>query len=137
MKTVTLYRPNVHINKYADYHIIIDGEHISTLKNGESKKVEVEKNANHLSAKLMWCSSKKMDLKNIKDDVKIEIKPNKFFNLKLPFLTCLIPLLAIFMFENSLLSNIMTGLLGSLVLFTLWTLTFGKDRWLELHPTSE
>ncbi|MAO64477.1 MAG: hypothetical protein CL666_05715 [Balneola sp.] len=137
MKTITIYRPEEHINKYADYNIIVDGEQVTTLKNGDSEQIEVDESSKQLSAKLMWCSSRKIDLKTMKDNIQIEIKPNKFYNSKLPLLTCLIPLLAIFMFENSLLSTIMTGLLGSLVLFILWTLTFGKDRWLELHPITE
>ncbi len=83
MKQVTIKRPIESFNKNCSYAIIISGNKIAEINNGETKVIEVNDDSDEVQAKIYWCGSNKMSMDQGQNSV--EITGNKFFNKWLPF----------------------------------------------------
>lgn len=62
MATIKLQRTSEYINRMRDYHILIDGQKVGTIANGETKEFETTNGQHSLIAKIDWCSSPEINL---------------------------------------------------------------------------
>ncbi|TRZ41957.1 hypothetical protein [Robertkochia solimangrovi] len=135
MKTIIVSRPKENFNKYCSYKILVRDQVLSDLKNGEEKMIELPPDFENeeLSAKIQWCGSKKLNLKNITDNEKVTVKGNVFLNRKLSLLGAIFPLLGLIIFKlNIFPKNIGIAIFVVMILAVIGTLTIGKNKWLTL-----
>ena len=137
MKKITLHRPKESFNKNCSYEIQIGKKTLTELKNGEEKIIEipVEYENETLKAKIQWCGSEKMELRNLTENDKIIVSGNKFLNKRLPLFGAMFPLTGIMIFStNNIISkNIGIGILIFFLIGLVGTLTIGKNKWLKLE----
>ncbi|WP_319591462.1 hypothetical protein [uncultured Draconibacterium sp.] len=134
MKKVKLYRPNETFNKNHAYKILVDGEKVAELKDGEEKTIELADNKSCLQAKTLWCGSKELIISDSDKVETVKVCGNKFLNKQMPFIGTLFPLTGIVFFSgnNQLLKNIGIVILSILLLGLIATLTIWKNKWLNV-----
>ncbi|WP_342157318.1 hypothetical protein, partial [Joostella sp. CR20] len=137
MKKITLHRPKESFNKNCSYEIQIGKKTLTELKNGEEKIIEIpnEFRDERLKAKIQWCGSEEMELRNLTENEKIIVSGNKFLNRKLPLFGAMFPLTGIMIFNtNNIISkNIGIGVLILFLIGLVGSLTIGKNKWLKLE----
>lgn len=135
MKKVKLYRPNETFNNNNAYKILVDGEKVAELKNGEEKTIELADDKSCLKAKTLWCGSKKLIISDSDKVETVKVSGNKFLNKQMPLVGTLFPLTGIVFFSgnNTLLKNIGIGILIILLLGVIATLTIWRNKWLNVH----
>ncbi|MGQ1909751.1 hypothetical protein ACT3CE_08185 [Marinifilum sp. RC60d5] len=130
---IIIKRPLEKVNKRISYPIYIGGKKIIELKNGEEKELEVKYSV-LLSAKINWCGSKEISL--LKDGEVLKVQGNVFFSAYLPFLTALMPVLAIFIFNNiggEVIKIVFSVILILLIVFCLLSLSFLRKHWISIQ----
>lgn len=136
MKKITLFRPNESFNKNFTYEIVVGNTRLTELKNGEEKIIEIpsELESEQIQAKLQWCGSEKIELKNLNENEKVIVNGNEFLNRKMPFLFIIFPITGIVSFTNSEIipKNISLGILILMIVALVGTLTIGRNKWLKL-----
>jgi len=139
MRKITLHRPKESFNKYCSYEILVGKKSLTKLKNGEEKIIEIPNGLDNesLKAKIQWCGSEKMELKNISENEKIIVSGNEFLNRYLPLFGALIPITGVLMFgygrESTMNYYIGVGLLISILLYVILALTIGRNKWLRIE----
>lgn len=73
MATIRLERKSEYINRAREYTIILDGNTVGTISNGETKDFTITKGTHTIRAKIDWCSS---------PDFNLEIEENETCNLR-------------------------------------------------------
>ena len=139
MKTVTLHRPNERFNKNISYDIFIGKKKITELKNGEEKVVEIpnEMNIGGLNAKIKSNGSNVLNLSELKENEKIQIRGNDLLNRKLIWIVSILPITGVLIFaygrESLILKNIGTGLFFLILVFAFWGIIIAKNKWLKIE----
>jgi hypothetical protein len=137
MKTLKIRRPQENINKYFSYEIFIGVNKITELKNGEEKNIEIYSHLENepLYARLLWCGSKKNNLKDFESTNNIIISGSELLNKRIPLLVGLFPIIGISLFSRftPLMKYIGIGILIMLLLLLIATLTIGRDKWLKIE----
>ncbi len=137
---IILQRPNEKFNKYTPYKVFANTTEITELKNGENKEVEINEDELNINAKLSFCGSNKIDIKELNNNDTIIIKGNYRLNRFMPFSGALAVFPAMFIVGNYGITAkyIGTILTSIILLFIIWTMTLGKNKWLELeHKNNE
>jgi len=131
--TIEISREKTTLNKNFVYKIVTDDNTvIGELSNGESKSFQLTDRTKYIKAKLFWCSSKRIDIDNLKDNTKYILTQNDFLNRRLPFFGGLIPLF-FWISQYSEALKIYSILIITILTFLLFgTLTIWRDRWLLL-----
>jgi hypothetical protein len=133
MKQVTIKRPLESVNNNCFYTIIISGNKIAEIRNGETKVTEVSDASEEIQAKINWCGSNKLNIEEGENT--IEISGNKFFNKWLPFSGSLLVILGMTFTINHDITWLKTlGILLMIlyVLFLIGVLTLWKNKWLTI-----
>ncbi|MDX9696688.1 MAG: hypothetical protein RBT49_12930 [Bacteroidales bacterium] len=137
MKTLKIRRPQESINKYFSYEIFIGVNKITELKNGEEKSIEIPSHLENdsLYAQLLWCGSKKINLKDFESTNTLLVSGSELLNRRIPLLIGLFPLIGISLFSRMtpLMKYIGIGILSMLLLLLIATLTIGRDKWLKIE----
>lgn len=133
MKTITLTRPEETFNQYVSYDVLVDGEIVQSIGNGDELTFEVDDDAKNLKSKLLWCGSNVLSLKDLNNHSKISIQGNAFFNSKLPLAGLLLPMAGAFLFQSFTMKMIMTSIIALILVALILSLTIGKDRWLKME----
>lgn len=68
MATIRIKRTNEYSNLLRDYKILIDGQQVGTIANGETKDFSTTVGQHTVTAKIDWCSS---------PDVSVDVKENQ------------------------------------------------------------
>jgi len=83
MRELKITRLEEWANRRFSYTIVVDGQEQFEIANGQEKVVTIDK-ATTLQAKLMWCGSKKIEIKADEKQLKaIRVKANKGPNILL------------------------------------------------------
>jgi hypothetical protein len=139
MKKITIIRPKESFNKNCSYEIFIGKKKLTELKNGEEKTVEIpnEYKNKKIKAKILWCGSKKKELKNILGNENIIIRGNEFLNKKSMFIIALLPLIGVLIFgygrENLIIKNMGITLFIILLLFAVGIMTIWNNQWIRIE----
>ena len=131
MKQVTIKRPLESFNNNCPYAIVISGNKIVEIRNGETKVIEVSDDA--------MVISERFDVNIEKGENTIEISGNKFFNKWLPFSGSLLVILGMTFTINHDITWLKTlGILLMVlyVLFLIGVLTIWKNKWLTIKKKS-
>jgi|GEM_PF-1238105 len=139
MKKITFKRAKESFNQGISYKIFIDENKLTELNNGEKKTIEIPKEFKNLSIKAKmygWWGSKRIDLKSLSANETVNIKGNKFLNVKSIFIVLLLPLTGPLMFgygrDYPIIKNIGIILFIVLIAFAIGILVIWKNRWLEM-----
>jgi hypothetical protein len=71
MATIKIQRKNEYINLLREYRLLIDGQKIGTIANGQLKEFELPSGQHTIIAKIDWCSSKEITFDLNDNDLKI------------------------------------------------------------------
>ncbi len=135
MKKITLNRPKESFNKNCSYEILVGNKYLTDLKNGEEKTIEIpnEFNTESLKAKIQWCGSEKMELRDLAENEKIIVSGNKFLNRKMPLFGAMFPLIGLMFFNLEIVpKNIGIGIFIIFLVAIIGTITIWKNKWLKL-----
>tara|TARA_R110002096_G_scaffold254130_1_gene447272 strand:+ start:88 stop:504 length:417 start_codon:yes stop_codon:yes gene_type:complete len=135
MKKITLYRPEESFNKNCSYEILVGKKYLTDLKNGEEKTIEIpnEFTAESLKAKIQWCGSEKMELRDLTGNKKIVVTGNKFLNRKMPLFGAMFPLIGLMFFNLKIVpKNVGIGIFIIFLLVILGTITIWRNKWLNI-----
>jgi hypothetical protein len=105
------------------------------LKNGEEKTIEIpnEFTAESLKAKIQWCGSEKMELRDLTGNKKIIVTGNKFLNRKMPLFGAMFPLIGLMFFNLKIVpKNVGIGIFIIFLLVILGTITIWRNKWLNI-----
>lgn len=122
-------------NKRFAYKILIDGQEQFELSNGESKSISLEK-AQTIQAKLMWGGSKQIDVASNKESIaEIRIKANRGIHVHFPVLTICAFIIGNLVSQNAsdVTKYIVTFFIGGMMLFALFLITLGRNRFLDIE----
>lgn len=136
MKNITIKRPVENFNKEVKYAILINGEKVTDLSNGEEKTLQLTNEAEILQAKIQSGSSKKFSVAAISENNTIEVSGEKWRNAYGKYAGALIPLigLSIVLNHNYPMLKIAGGIVLLLYIFLLiYMLKFQKRKWLRLR----
>ncbi len=61
MATIKLRRDSGYADRLRAYHIVLDGEKVMKISNGESVEISVQPGRHELFLKIDWCRSNKID----------------------------------------------------------------------------
>lgn len=134
MKTLTLQRPKEKFNKNCSYEILVDGNFVTCLNNGETKTVAIPNDAENLQARLQWCGSQNLSLGKLENQNNIIVAGDSFLNQKMYLI--IVPILLLFLIlsspGNETLRNLEIGIIVLLMLGVLGTLTIWRKKWIRL-----
>ncbi|PTB97255.1 hypothetical protein C9994_03780 [Marivirga lumbricoides] len=135
MKKITLNRPKESFNKNCSYEILVGKKYLTDLKNGEEKTIEIpnEFKTESLKAKIQWCGSEKMELRNLTGNEKIVVSGNKFLNRKMPLFGAMFPLIGLMFFNLKIVpKNIGIGIFIIFLIAIVGTITIWRNKWLNI-----
>ena len=129
MREITIHRPKENYNQFLKCQFIVDGKRITELSNGEKKVVSIPENAGHVQMKIKYTGSEKLPAHFLTKEIVVQANKSYY-----PFIftSAVIPLITavIFLFPN--FKPIGISLLMVLALGILFSLTLGKNNWLDL-----
>ncbi|MCA6378364.1 MAG: hypothetical protein IM574_09975 [Cytophagales bacterium] len=132
MKQLKITRLKEWANRRFNYTIVVDGQEQFEIASGQEKVLTIDK-ATTLQAKLMWCGSKKIEIKADEQQLKeIRIKANKGANILFPvmaFFVLIASSVVNLVYADSGLKMFITsvmvgGIIYALALVTIWRNTF-------------
>ncbi|WP_066219658.1 hypothetical protein [Formosa haliotis] len=135
MKKITIYRPEERFNTNCTYDILVGNKVLTTIKNGEEKIIEIPDGLENetLKAKIQWCGSKSLELKNISENQKISISGNEFLNKQMPLSGALIPLIGLMVFNLKIFpKNIGIAFFIVFLIGIIGTITVWRNKWLHI-----
>lgn len=136
MKNIRIKRPVENFNKEVKYAVLINGEKITELSNGEEKTLQLTAEAEVLEAHIRSGSSEKFSVAAISDNTTIEVSGEKWRNAYGKYAGALIPLigLSIVLNDKYPMLEIAGGIVLLLYIFLLiYMLGFQKRKWLRLR----
>ncbi len=143
MKMITFKRPKERFNQGVSYKIFIGNEMLTELKNGEEKTIEIapEFENKSIKAKIQkWWGSENIKISSLSKNETLNVKGNKFLNLKATFIVSLLPLTGLFMFGygkgTPIIKNIGIGIFILFLLFAFGILITGRNKWLNINRTN-
>ena len=135
MRKITLHRPKENFNKNCSYEILVGKKYLTELKNGEEKIIEIPSEFKNetLKAKIQWCGSEKMELRNLSENGKIIVSGNKFMNKKMPLFGAMFPLIGLMFFNLKIVpKNIGIGIFVIFLIGIIGTITIWRNKWLNI-----
>lgn len=135
MQTIKIRRPKESFNQTIKYKILVDGEIVGLIKNGEEKILTIKDDGKTLSAKILSGRSNKIELKNFSKDQSIQIYGNSFMNKYLKYYGLIFPILGlsfILSHDYELLKLIGKIFFGIALLIAVSILIFMNQKWLIL-----
>ena len=130
---IEISREISNVNKNFSYKLVDnDNNLIGELKAGETRTFQLTEKTKFIQAKLLFCSSKQIDISKLDTTEKLILSQNNFLNARLPLIGGLFPLIFAISRYGETLKIISTILLIALLIFIIGTLTVWKDRWLIL-----
>ncbi len=135
IKKITLHRPKESFNKNFSYEILVGKKYLTDLKNGEEKTIEIpnELKNESLKAKIQWCGSEKMELRNLTLNKKIVVTGNKFLNRKMPLFGAMFPITGLVFFNLKIVpKNVGIGIFIFFLLAIIGTITIWRNKWLNI-----
>ncbi|WP_299778610.1 hypothetical protein [uncultured Formosa sp.] len=135
MRKITLFRPKENFNKNCSYEILVGKKYLTELKNGEEKIIEIPSEFKNetLKAKIQWCGSEKMELRNLSENGKIIVCGNKFLNKKMPLFGAMFPLIVLMFFNLKIVpKNIGIGIFVIFLFGIIGTITIWRNKWLNI-----
>ena len=135
MRKITLHRPKENFNKNCSYEILVGKKYLTELKNGEEKIIEIPSEFKNetLKAKIQWCGSEKMELRNLSENGKIIVSGNKFLNKKMPLFGAMFPLIGLMFFNLKIVpKNIGIGIFVIFLIGIIGTITIWRNKWLNI-----
>jgi len=138
MKKITLNRPRESFNKNCSYEILVGKKFLTELKNGDEKTIEIPNELKNETskAKIQWCGSEKIDLRNLNENenVKIVVCGNKFLNRKMPLFGAVFPLIGLMVFNLNIVSkDVGVGIFIIFLFVIIGTITIWRNKWLKLQ----
>ncbi|MEL6534594.1 MAG: hypothetical protein AAFQ98_04240 [Bacteroidota bacterium] len=87
-----------------------------------------------LIAKLSWCSSQKLDVKQVRDREQVQVTGNALLNRRLPLIGSLFPITGLLITTQQVpgIKYLTIGVLTLFLLVLAGTLTLGRRQWLKL-----
>ena len=135
MRKITLHRPKENFNKNCSYEILVGKKYLTELKNGEEKIIEIPSEFNNetLKAKIQWCGSEKMELRNLSENGKIIVSGNKFLNKKMPLFGAMFPIIGLMFFNLKIVPKIIgIGIFVIFLIGIIGTITIWRNKWLNI-----
>ena len=139
MNKITLHRPEESFNKTCSYKVIVGKKYLTELKNGEQKTIEIPSDlANEtLKAKIQWCGSERLELRQLYNSEKIFISGNEFLNRKMLIIGAMFPLIGLMLFNlNIVPKNIGIGVFILFLIGITGTITLWRNKWLNIERES-
>ena len=139
MNKITLHRPKERFNKTFSYKVLVGKKYLTELKNGEQKTIEIPSDlANEtLKAKIQWCGSERLELRQLYNSEKIVISGNEFLNRKMPIIGAMFPLIGLMLFNlNIVPKNIGIGVFILFLIGITGTITLWRNKWLNIERES-
>lgn len=140
MRELKITRLKEWANRRFNYTIVVDGQEQFEIANGQEKVVTIDK-ATTLQAKLMWCGSKKIDIKADEPQVKeIRVKANKGANILFPavaFLVLIASSVVNLVYPDSGLKMFITSVMVGGIIFALALLTIWRNTFLDIELVRE
>jgi|SRR6056297_2305128 len=139
MNKITLHRPEESFNKTFSYKVLVGKKYLTELKNGEQKTIEIPSDlANEtLKAKIQWCGSERLELRQLYNSEKIVISGNEFLNRKMLIIGAMFPLIGLMLFNlNIVPKNIGIGVFILFLIGITGTITLWRNKWLNIERES-
>jgi len=139
MNKITLHRPEESFNKTFSYKVLVGKKYLTELKNGEQKTIEIPSDlANEtLKAKIQWCGSERLELRQLYNSEKIFISGNEFLNRKMLIIGAMFPLIGLMLFNlNIVPKNIGIGVFILFLIGITGTITLWRNKWLNIERES-
>ena len=95
MKKIKIIRPEENFNKGVNYAILINGEKITELKNGEEMILQLTEDAKFLETTIRTGSSEKFPVAALSNNNTIEVSGEKWRNIYGKYAGALIPLIGL------------------------------------------
>ena len=139
MNKITLHGPKESFNKTFSYKVLVGKKYLTELKNGEQKTIEIPSDlANEtLKAKIQWCGSERLELRQLYNSEKIFISGNEFLNRKMLIIGAMFPLIGLMLFNlNIVPKNIGIGVFILFLIGITGTITLWRNKWLNIERES-
>lgn len=136
MQKIFLHRPKESFNKHSAYRILLGKQVLTELNNGEEKMIEVpqELNSKELKAKINWCGSQPMKVRQIEVNGKVIIRGNKFLNKIMPLSGAILPLIGLLIVHLNLVSKTVgMGIIILVLIGLVGTVTIWRNHWLHME----
>jgi hypothetical protein len=136
MYQVRITRASEWFNRNVNYTIVLNGEEITKLSNGEEKLITLDLPAT-IQAKILWCGSEKIDIKENTNSIKeVRIRAHHYTHIIIsivaPSLLLISGFINIIYPENGA-KGFFTGILAGLMISCVGLLTIWRDKWLKIH----
>ncbi|MCB0697379.1 MAG: hypothetical protein KDC07_08440 [Chitinophagaceae bacterium] len=136
MPELVINRSSDFINKYKDIKIMVDGNAIGTIADGETKVFTIPAGEHTIRAKMDWRGSVERKL-TVKESGKVTFKLAGFKGQKLTLILLAIAVLSTFVLPRSTEVYIRSGILlvcvGSILGYMSYLYTFGRNKYLTLE----
>lgn len=126
-------------NRRFNYTIVVDGQEQFEIASGQEKLVIIEK-ATTLQAKLMWCGSKKIEIKADEQLKEIRVKANKGANILFPvtaFFVLIASSVVNLVYPDNGLKIFMTAIMVGGMIYALALLTIWRNTFLDIELVRE
>ena len=135
MATIKIQRTKEHNNRLRDFIILIDGQEIGKLANGEIKDFEIVPGHHTIKAKIDWCSSPELSIITDDNETKnLKVGGFKYGNWLMPITVIIILLHSIIKAKAGINGTIFLVIPSFLLLA--YYLTFGRNKYLTLTETN-
>lgn len=135
MQSIQIIRKSSRVNRNFPYKIVDENnKEWAFVSNGETVILNLPDTTKTIKAKLMWCSSKKIDLSSLKQNATLILSHNNFLNYQITLLGGLLPLTYFISRHSETLKIISLFVLGLLLVLLIGSLTIWRNRWLFLEP---
>jgi hypothetical protein len=139
MRQLKITRLKEWANRRFNYTIVVDGQEQFEIANGQEKVVTINK-ATTLQAKLMWCGSKKIEIKADEQLKEIRVKANKGPNILFPamaFLVLMASSIVNLVYPDNGLKMFMTSVMVGGIAYALALLTIWRNTFLDIELVKE
>ena len=139
MRQLRITRLKEWANRRFNYTIVVDGQEQFEIADGQEKVVTIGK-ATTFQAKLMWCGSKKIEIKADEQLKEIRVKANKGANILFPavaFLVLMASSVVNLVYPDNGLKMFMTAIMVGGILYAMALLTIWRNTFLDIELVRE
>jgi len=134
MAIIRIVRNSEYNNKARKFMVWLDGQKLGEVGNGETKEFDVAAGQHSIILKLDWCSSEQLSFDLNPDESKsFYVKGFKYGNLITPIALGILVLH--FVLRYAIGFEYLIFLVIPFALYTIYFLTFGRNRYLRLSDT--
>jgi len=126
-------------NRRFNYTIVVDGQEQFEIASGQEKVVTIDK-ATTLQAKLMWCGSKRIEIKADEQLKEIRVKANIGPNILFPamaFLVLMASSIVNLVYPDNGPKMFMTSVMVGGIVYALALLTIWRNTFLDIELVKE